>query len=150
MYLSGIARVECTVNKNIQVRVSHPPLETSTTDSIAGTKVLLKRDSQYIATDSVLLVLSPLREGHSTESRGGTSDDSGGRMLHKILVALSAWFVFSMMVGLLVGRAISTLQRAYTLGFAPALETDWETTSPNQLESEDMLVLSHRQLQQVS
>jgi hypothetical protein len=71
-------------------------------------------------------------------------------MLDKILVALSAWFLLSMMVGLLVGRVISTLQRAHTLGFAPPLETDWETTALNQLEEQDMLVLSHARMQEVS
>ena len=71
-------------------------------------------------------------------------------MLARILVTLSAWFVLSMMVGLLIGRAISTLQKARTLGFAPALETDWETPALNELQEEEMLVLSHAELQEVS
>jgi len=55
-----------------------------------------------------------------------------------------------MVVGLLVGRAISTLQKAPTLGFAPPLETDWGTHALNVLEEEEMLVLSHAELQEVS
>jgi len=54
------------------------------------------------------------------------------------------------MVGLLVGRAISTLQKAHTLGFAPPLDTDWGTPALNELEEEEMLVLSHAQMQEVS
>ena len=71
-------------------------------------------------------------------------------MLAKILVTLSAWFLLSMVVGLFVGRAISSLQRARTLGFAPPLETGWGTPAPNELEGEEMLVLSHTQMQEVS
>ena len=71
-------------------------------------------------------------------------------MLAKILVTLSVWFLLSMMVGLLVGRAISTLQKAPTLGFAPPLETDWATPALNELEEEEMLALSHAQMQEVS
>jgi hypothetical protein len=71
-------------------------------------------------------------------------------MLARILVTLSAWFVLSMMVGLLIGRAISTLQKAHTMAFAPPLETDWGTPVLNELEEEEMLVLSHTQMQEVS
>jgi hypothetical protein len=71
-------------------------------------------------------------------------------MLAKILVTLSAWFLLSMMVGLLVGRAISTLQIAHALGFAPPLETDWGTPALNELEEEEMLILSQAQMQEVS
>jgi hypothetical protein len=71
-------------------------------------------------------------------------------MLAKILLILSAWSLLSMMVGLLVGRAISTLRKAHALGFAPPLETDWGTPALNELEEEEMLVLSHAQMQEVS
>jgi hypothetical protein len=71
-------------------------------------------------------------------------------MLAKILVILSAWFLLSMMVGLLVGRAISMLQKVHALGFAPPLETDWGTPALNELEEEEMLVLSHPQMQEAS
>ncbi len=70
-------------------------------------------------------------------------------MLVKILVTLSAWFLLSMMVGLLVGRAISTLQKVHTLGFAPPLETDLGTPALNELDEEEMLVSSHPQMQEV-
>jgi hypothetical protein len=63
-------------------------------------------------------------------------------MLAKILVILSAWFLLSMIVGLLVGRAISTFQNAPTLGFTPPLETDL-TPALNELDDQEMLVLSH-------
>jgi hypothetical protein len=70
-------------------------------------------------------------------------------MLAKVLVILSAWFLLSIMVGLLVGRAISTLQKVHTLGFAPPLETDWATPALNELEDEEMLVLSQAQMQEL-
>jgi ABC-type dipeptide/oligopeptide/nickel transport system permease subunit len=54
------------------------------------------------------------------------------------------------MVGLLVGRAISMLQKAPTLGFAPPPETDWGTLALNELEEEEMLVPSYPQMQEVS
>ena len=63
-------------------------------------------------------------------------------MLAKILVSLSAWFLLSIVVGPLVGRAISTLQKVHTLGFAPPLETDCATPAPNELEDDEILVLS--------
>jgi hypothetical protein len=70
-------------------------------------------------------------------------------MLAKILLTLSVWYLLSMMVGLLVGRAIFTLQKVYTLGFVPPLETDWATPALNELE-EEMLGLSHAHMQEVS
>jgi hypothetical protein len=71
-------------------------------------------------------------------------------MLAKILVILSTWFLLSMMVGLLVGRVISTLQKVHTVGFAPPLETDWGAPALNEVEEGDMLVLSHPQMQEAS
>ena len=70
-------------------------------------------------------------------------------MLAKILVTLSAWFLLSIVVGLLVGRAISMLQKAPMLGFAPPLETDWATPALNELEDEEMLALLQAQMQEV-
>lgn len=70
-------------------------------------------------------------------------------MPDKILVTLSVWFLLSMMVGLLVGRAISTLQKAHTLGFAPPLATDWANPALNELEDEEMLALLQAQMQEV-
>ena len=70
-------------------------------------------------------------------------------MLAKILVTLSAWFLLSMVVGLLVGKAISTLQNAHTLGFASPLDTGWGTPALNEVENEELPVLSDAQMQEV-
>jgi len=67
-------------------------------------------------------------------------------MLAKIFVILSAWFLVSMIVGLLAGRVISTLQKAPAQGFVPPTETGWGTAALNEPE----LVLSHAQMQEVS
>ena len=71
-------------------------------------------------------------------------------MLDKILVDLSTWFLLSIAIGLLVGRAISRLQKAHTLRFAPPLETYCEAAALSQLQEDHMLVLSHPQMQEVS
>jgi|HubBroStandDraft_2_1064218.scaffolds.fasta_scaffold137352_4 hypothetical protein len=70
-------------------------------------------------------------------------------MLAKILVTLSVWFLLSMVLGLIVGKAISMLQKSHSLGFASPLETDWETLALNELEGEEILVLSDAQMQEV-
>jgi hypothetical protein len=70
-------------------------------------------------------------------------------MLDRILVDLSTWFLLSIVIGLLVGRAISTLQKANTLRFAPPLETYCETAALSLLQKEHMLVLSQPQMQEV-
>lgn len=70
-------------------------------------------------------------------------------MLDKILVDLATWFLLSIAIGLLVGRAVSTLQKAHTLGFARPLETYCETAALSQLQEEHMLVLSQPQMQEV-
>jgi hypothetical protein len=70
-------------------------------------------------------------------------------MLAKILVTMSAWFLLSVIVGLLVGRAISTFREAPAPGFTPPLaETDWGAAALNELE-EEMLVLAHAQMEEV-
>jgi len=71
-------------------------------------------------------------------------------MLAKIFVALSAWFLVSVIVGLLVGKAIFTFQKAPAQGFASPSGTDWGTAALNEPEEEEMLVLSHAQMQEVS
>jgi hypothetical protein len=71
-------------------------------------------------------------------------------MLAKILVSLSAWFLLSIVIGPLVGRAISTLQKVHTLGFAPPLATDWGDSCFQRTGRGEMLVLSHVQMQEVS
>jgi hypothetical protein len=73
--------------------------------------------------------------------------DIGGEMLAKILVTLSAWFLLSLIVGLLVGRALSTFRRPSAPGFVPPLETGWEPLTLNALEEEEMLVLAHAHLE---
>jgi hypothetical protein len=70
-------------------------------------------------------------------------------MLAKIFVALSAWFLVSVIVGLLAGRTISTLQKAPAQGFVPPTGTDWGTAALNEPEEEEMLVLSHAEMQEV-
>jgi hypothetical protein len=67
-------------------------------------------------------------------------------MLAKIFVMLSEWFLLSMIVGLLLGRAISTFRKAPAPGIAP-LETDWGAAL-NELEEKEMLVPSHVRMQQ--
>ena len=71
-------------------------------------------------------------------------------MLAKIFVALSAWFLVSVIVGLLAGKAIFTFQKAPAQGFASPSGTDWRTAALNEPEEEEMLVLSHAQMQEVS
>ncbi len=70
-------------------------------------------------------------------------------MLAKILVTLSAWFLLSVIVGVLVGRAMSTFRQAPAPGFAPPLETDWEAAALDEVEEEEMLVLGHTEMQEV-
>jgi hypothetical protein len=67
-------------------------------------------------------------------------------MLDKIFVIFSAWFLLSLMVGLLAGRAISTFREAPAPRIAPALDTDWEAIALSELEEEERLVLSHAQM----
>jgi hypothetical protein len=68
-------------------------------------------------------------------------------MLAKILVSLSAWFLLSMVVGPLVGKAIFKLQNVDTLGFGSPLETDWAPPAPYELEGEETPVLSQAQME---
>ncbi len=68
-------------------------------------------------------------------------------MLAKILVTLSAWFLLSVIVGLLVGRAMSTFRQAPAPGFVPPLETDLDPAALNELEEEEMLVLPNAQME---
>jgi hypothetical protein len=73
-------------------------------------------------------------------------------MLAKILVNLSAWFVLSVIVGLLAGRAISMVREASAPGFAPPLETDGEAAALNELEEleeKEMLVLAYARMDEV-
>lgn len=73
-------------------------------------------------------------------------------MLAKILVNLSAWFVLSVIAGLLAGRAISMVREASAPGFTPPLETDWEAAALNELEElekKEMLVLAYARMDEV-
>ena len=63
-------------------------------------------------------------------------------MVGKILVDLSTWFLLSVIVALLVGRAISTFREAPASGFAPPLEADWEAVFATELEEDEMWVLA--------
>ena len=69
-------------------------------------------------------------------------------MLAKLLVNLSAWFVLSVIVGLLVGRAISSFREAPAPGFAPPLETDWEAAALSELGEVEMQDLVHAQMEE--
>jgi len=71
-------------------------------------------------------------------------------MLIKIFVSLLAWFLVSVIFGLLVGRAISIMQEAPTQGFGSPAATDWGTAALNEQEEEESLVDSHAQMQEVS
>ena len=66
-------------------------------------------------------------------------------MLAKLPVILSVWFVLSLVVTLLVGRAISTFREVPPPGFVPPLETetDWKAADVEELEEEELLVLAH-------
>jgi len=70
-------------------------------------------------------------------------------MLDKILVVLSAWFLLSVMAGLLLGRAISMLRRAPTLNLAAPEETDWQTDAFDEEQMPEMLVLASVQTQDI-
>ena len=70
-------------------------------------------------------------------------------MLVKILMALSGWFLLSVIIGLLVGRTMSTFREATAPGFAPPLETDWEATALRELE-EEMAGLAHEQMEELA
>lgn len=59
-------------------------------------------------------------------------------MLAKLLLNLSAWFLLSVIVGLLVGRAISTFREASAPGFTPPPETDWEPAALSELGEAEM------------
>jgi len=64
-------------------------------------------------------------------------------MLVKILVDLSAWFVLSLIVGLLVGRAISPFRHAPVPGIDPLPETRWESAALRESEENEALVLAN-------
>ncbi len=64
-------------------------------------------------------------------------------MLAKIFVVLSAWFLLSMIVGLLVGRVLSALPETPAPGYVPPLETDWETAALKEVREEAIPFLAH-------
>jgi len=64
-------------------------------------------------------------------------------MLIKILVTLSASFLLSSAVGLLLGRAISTFRDMAAPPIAPPSETDEGAAAANELEDEETLVPMH-------
>ena len=63
-------------------------------------------------------------------------------MLVKILVTLLGWSLLSMMVGLLVGKVISTLPEIPARGDTPPLETDLSAAGLNEAK-EEMRNLGH-------
>lgn len=64
-------------------------------------------------------------------------------MLGKIFVILSAWFLLSLIVGLLAGRVMSTFPETPAPGYVPPLETDWETAALKELGEEALPFLAH-------
>lgn len=70
-------------------------------------------------------------------------------MLAKLFVNLSAWFLLSVIVGLLVGRAISTFREAPAPGFAPPLETDWEAAALSELGEAEIWDLVHARTEEI-
>ena len=71
-------------------------------------------------------------------------------MLAKIFMYASAWFVLSVIVGLLVGRAISNFREEPAPGVHQASETNWGTGVINEMdEEEEVLVPAHAEMQEV-
>jgi len=64
-------------------------------------------------------------------------------LLIHIFVILSAWFLLSVIVGLLAGRALSTFPEAPAPGFVPFAEDRQETAAFNELEEQEMEVLAY-------
>jgi hypothetical protein len=64
-------------------------------------------------------------------------------LLNHIFVILSAWFLLSVIVGLLAGRALSNFPEAPAPGFVPFPEDHQETAAFNELEEEEMEVLAY-------
>ena len=64
-------------------------------------------------------------------------------MLAKIFVVLSAWFLLSMIVGLVVGRVLSAFPETPAPGYVPPLEIDWEAAALAELEEEAIPFLAH-------
>ena len=71
-------------------------------------------------------------------------------MLEKIFMYASAWFLLSVIVGLLVGRAISTFREEPAPDLHHAPETNWGTGVINEIyEEEEVLVPAHAEMQEV-
>jgi hypothetical protein len=64
-------------------------------------------------------------------------------LLNHILVILLAWFLLSVIVGLLAGRALSNFPEAPDPGFVPFPENYQDTAAFNELEEEEMDVLAY-------
>jgi hypothetical protein len=59
-------------------------------------------------------------------------------MLVKILLDLSIWFVLSLMVGLLVGRAIWAFQKPPAPGSNPSLEVYWDAADATEWQQAEI------------
>lgn len=71
-------------------------------------------------------------------------------MLAKIFMYASAWFVLSLIIGLLMGRVISTFPEEPAPGLRRASEINWGTGPINEVdEEEEMLVPAHAEMQEV-
>ena len=70
-------------------------------------------------------------------------------MLAKVFTILSAWFVLSIMGGLLAGRILSPFRTAPAPGSFPALEPVLKAAAPREVE-ENMLELTHARMDEVA
>ena len=64
-------------------------------------------------------------------------------MLAKIPMILTAWFLVSLIVGLLLGRTISMLREAPSPGFIFSLESDVESATLSEAKEQETLNLAH-------
>ncbi len=72
-------------------------------------------------------------------------------MLARIFMYASAWFALSVIVGLLVGRAISTFSEEPAPGLHQASETNWGTGAIHEVDEEkEMPVPAHAEMQEVA
>jgi len=63
--------------------------------------------------------------------------DQEEQMLTKMFVYASAWFLLSVIAGLLAGRTIYTFREGRPPGFDPCLETDWEAGTSNKVDEKN-------------
>jgi hypothetical protein len=70
-------------------------------------------------------------------------------MLAKAFEYATAWFLLSLIVGLLVGRAISAFRETPAPSVEPYLEGDWGTVVIKEVDAEEMPAPAHAEMQGV-